>query len=102
MMDSDARLAAPMVPGLPYVMAEAVFAVTYEMATTLDDILSRRTRALLFDRHATQQAARTVAEIVAPYTNWTTERIESEIVAFNEICEHEIVAGSITQSDLYS
>ena len=102
MMDSDARLAAPMVPGLPYVMAEAVFAVTYEMATTLDDILSRRTRALLFDRHATQQAARTVAEIVAPYANWTTERIESEIVAFNEICEHEIVAGSIAQSDLYS
>lgn len=102
MMDSDARLAAPMVPGLPYVMAEAVFAVTYEMATTLDDILSRRTRALLFDRHATQQAARAVAEIVAPYANWTTERIESEIVAFNEICEHEIIAGSITQSDLYS
>ena len=39
------RLGEPLVPGLPYLRAEAVYAVRYEMATTLDDILSRRTRA---------------------------------------------------------
>ena len=40
-------------PGLPYLRAEAVYAVRYEMATTLDDVLLRRTRAHLFDRPAT-------------------------------------------------
>ena len=45
--DSDPDLAAPLVPGLPYRRAEAVYAVREEMATTLDDVLSRRTRARL-------------------------------------------------------
>ena len=36
--------AEPLVPGLPYLRAEAIFAVRYEMAIALDDVLSRRTR----------------------------------------------------------
>ena len=40
----------PLVPGLPYLRAEAIHAVRAEMATTLDDVLSRRTRARLLDR----------------------------------------------------
>ena len=38
-------LAEPLVPGLPYLRAEATYAVRHEMARTLDDVLSRRTRA---------------------------------------------------------
>ena len=45
--DSDPDLASPLVPGLPYRRAEAVYAVRNEMATTLDDVLTRRTRARL-------------------------------------------------------
>ena len=39
----DPTLGAPLVPGLPFVKAEAVFAVRAEMAQTLDDVLDRRT-----------------------------------------------------------
>ncbi len=46
----DPTLGEPLVPGLPYLRAEAVYAVRHEMATTLDDILLRRTRAHLLDR----------------------------------------------------
>ncbi len=41
----DPDLGAPLVPGLPYLRAEARYAVRHEMAQTLDDVLSRRTRA---------------------------------------------------------
>ena len=47
---ADPSLGEPLVPGLPYLRAEAVYAVRHEMATTLDDVLLRRTRAHLLDR----------------------------------------------------
>src|SRR6478752_2220897 len=56
-------LAEPLVPGLPYLRAEATYAVRHEMARTLDDVLSRRTRALLLARDASADAAASVAEL---------------------------------------
>lgn len=64
MVESDARLGEPLVAGLPYLRAEAVFAVRYEMATTVDDVLSRRTRARLLAREASMAAAPDVAVIL--------------------------------------
>ena len=68
-------LADPLVPGLPYLRAEATYAVRHEMARTLDDVLSRRTRARLLARDASADAAAAVAELVAPDLGWSdTER----------------------------
>ena len=36
---ADPTLGEPLVPGLPYLRAEAVYAARHEMATTLDDVL---------------------------------------------------------------
>ena len=47
MIEADPSLGEPLVPGLPYLRAEAVYAARYEMAADLDDVLSRRTRAVL-------------------------------------------------------
>jgi len=41
-----------LVPGLPYLRAEALYAARHEMVCTLDDVLSRRTRARLLARDA--------------------------------------------------
>ena len=46
---ADPTLAQPLVPGLPYTRAEAVWAAREEMAITPADILERRTRAALLD-----------------------------------------------------
>ena len=46
----DASLAGPLIAGLPYLKAEAIYAARFEMARTLDDVLARRTRALILDR----------------------------------------------------
>ena len=69
--EEDASLAEPLVAGLPYLRAEAVWAVRQEMAGTLADVLARRTRALILDREATARAAPGVAALLAAELGWT-------------------------------
>lgn len=80
MIGRDPGLAEPLVRGLPYLRAEAVYAVRYEMARTLTDVLARRTRALLLGRDATASAAADVAALIGPELGWdeATRRIEVE------------------------
>jgi glycerol-3-phosphate dehydrogenase len=52
-------------PNLPYIGAEVVWAVRQEMSRTLEDALSRRTRALLLDAKAALEAAPKVAALMA-------------------------------------
>ncbi len=50
---------------LPYYSGEVVWAARHEMARTIEDILARRTRALLLDATASVEAAPLVAELLA-------------------------------------
>jgi glycerol-3-phosphate dehydrogenase len=72
----------PLVTGLPYLAAEAIFAVRHEMARTLDDVLSRRTRARVLDRDAAVACAPAVAELLAPELAWSAADLEREISSF--------------------
>lgn len=65
LMQADPELAAPLHPSLPYRMVEVVWAVRYEMARTLEDVLARRTRALFLNAEAACQAAPAVAQRIA-------------------------------------
>jgi len=89
MMAEDPALAAPLVPSLPYRAAEAVFAARYEMATTLDDVLSRRTRALLLARDACMAAAPAVAGLLAAELGWDQEERVRQVDRFVERAQHE-------------
>ena len=82
LISSDPDLGQPLVPGLPYVAAEAVYAVRDEMARTLDDILSRRTRACLLHRRATIDAAPAVARLVGPDLGWDESEQARQVAAF--------------------
>ena len=90
---ADPSLGAPLVAGLPYVRAEAVYSARHEMVVTLDDVLSRRTRGLLYDRDATLRAAAEVAELIAPELGWNAERVTREVQHFSEICQREVAAA---------
>ncbi len=50
---------------LPYTMAEVVWSLRHEMACTLEDVLARRTRALILDAQAALEAAAPVAAVAA-------------------------------------
>ncbi len=93
LITADASLAEPLVPGLPYVAAEAVYAARHEMAGSVDDVLSRRTRARLFDRAATAEAAARVARLLAPELDWSDADVEREAAAYRRSVEHEVAAG---------
>lgn len=82
MTEADPELARPLIAGLPYLRAEAVYAARYEMAWTLDDILARRTRALLLARDASAAAAPGVARLIAPELGWSMARIEHEVATY--------------------
>ncbi len=96
---TDASLAEPLVPGLPYVRAEAVYAVRAEMATTLDDVLSRRTRARLFDRAATVAAAPSVARLIAAELGWDDAEVDRQVADFTGRCaaEDQALAAPVPQ-----
>jgi len=62
---ADASLAARLDARLPYTGAQVVYAVRAEMARTVDDVLARRTRALVLDAGAAHAAAPRVAALMA-------------------------------------
>jgi glycerol-3-phosphate dehydrogenase len=89
MVAADASLGEPLVPGLPYRRVEAVYAVRYEMATTLDDVLSRRTRSRLRDRDATAAAAEDVAALVGPELGWDEAERRVQVAAYRAAAARE-------------
>ncbi len=98
--NSDPRLAEPLVPGLPYTKAEAVHAARSEMSVTLDDILSRRTRARLFDRPAALAVALDVAWLIAPDMGWDEAEVERQVAEFRKLCAAEQAAAVTSEIDL--
>ncbi len=69
----------PIHPKLFYKQVEVVFAARKEMAQTVEDVLSRRTRSLLLDAKASIEAAPLVAKLLAKelYKNpsWEKEQV---------------------------
>jgi glycerol-3-phosphate dehydrogenase len=100
---ADPSLGAPLVHGMPYLRAEAVYAVRHEMALTLDDVLTRRTRARLADRAATLAAARSVAALLAAELHWSPDEVEQQVAHFTAQCVAEMVAATMsTQPEVAS
>lgn len=85
----DPALGEPLVPGLPYERAEAVYAVRHEMARSLTDVLARRTRCHLLDREATVAAAPDVARLLAGELGWDDAAVAAQVAAYEELVEQE-------------
>jgi glycerol-3-phosphate dehydrogenase len=89
MIAADPALGEPLVPGLPYRRAEAIYAVRYEMATTLDDVLSRRTRARLRGRDASAAAADDVAGLIAEELGWSDADRAAQVAGYRAAAARE-------------
>jgi glycerol-3-phosphate dehydrogenase len=91
---AEPELAEPMVAGLPYLRIEARHAARHEMATTLTDVLSRRTRALLLDRAAARAAAPVVAADLAAELGWDDAEQARQVANFESVVDAELSAES--------
>ncbi len=83
MVAADADLGRPLIDGLPYLRAEAVFGARYEMARSVDDVLSRRTRARLLARDASAAAAADVADLIADDLGLDAEARAAQVEAYH-------------------
>ena len=90
------RLGEPVIDGLPYVGAEFVYCVRHEMATSLVDLLTRRTRAHLQDARATLRAAPSVADLVADELWWTRQECARQVDLYRDLVEHEFSAAGLS------
>ena len=97
--DDDPTLLEPLVPGLSYLRAEAVWAARHEMARSVDDVLSRRTRARLLDRRAAVAAADDVARLLAPHLGWDDDETARQAQAFRASCADEAAAGDVSEAE---
>ncbi len=75
-------LAKPLHPDLPYIQAEVVWAARHEMSRTVDDALSRRTRALLLNARAAVEVAPAVASLLAAELGKGPSWVEAQSMRF--------------------
>jgi glycerol-3-phosphate dehydrogenase len=74
-------------PRLPIRAAEVVWAVREEMARTVEDVLARRTRCLLFDARAATEAAPEVAALMAAELGQDGAWAAGQVEAFSAVAE---------------
>jgi glycerol-3-phosphate dehydrogenase len=95
LIEQDPSLADPLIEGQPYVGAEFVYCARHEMATSLVDLLARRTRAHLHDARATLRAASSVASLVAPALGWNDEEQALQVNNYRMLVQRELSAAGL-------
>lgn len=97
-IEDDPSLGEPIIEGLPYVRAEVTFAVRHEMAGSVADVLSRRTRAQLLARDDSGDAAEAVAELMAPELGWSSEDAAASVQEYRDELAHERQVGGLPET----
>jgi glycerol-3-phosphate dehydrogenase len=67
--------------------AQVIWAIRNEMARTLEDVLSRRTRALLLDAKESVRIAKPVAEIMAREMGKDADWVNNQVTAYWHLAE---------------
>lgn len=88
---SDPKLARPIVPGRPDLLAEAVLAARDEQARSVADVLLRRTRLgiLAAPELRDADAVRPVAEALGAELGWSRRRVRQEAEAWPAVAAAE-------------
>ncbi len=84
----------PLCPGLHHVRAEVDFAVRYEMAATLEDVMIRRTLIGLKEAENSLKIAGSVAAGMAEILNWDEAEKDRQIAAYRKWVENSLEALS--------
>ncbi len=78
-------------PNAPFSKAEVVWAIRYEMARTVEDILARRVRMLFLDARAAIQTAPLVAKLLAKELGKDVAWEQQQVQDFKAIAENYIL-----------
>ena len=72
--------------------AQVLWGIREEMARTVEDILSRRTRALLLDAGESIAIAPVVAGIMAQEMNRDSNWTEAQVKSYNEVAKNYVIS----------
>ena len=67
LISEDPELAQPLLPGLPQLRAQVVYAAREEMAVTVEDVLTRRIGLQFYSRREAHAAAAPTAELLKSF-----------------------------------
>ena len=87
----DASLAEKIHANYSFTKAQIVYAVKYEMAICIEDILARRIRLLFLDARIAIKLAPMVASIIAPYLQKDKNWEAAEVATFTELAGQYIL-----------
>ena len=91
LMKEQPMLAEKIHAALPYTKAMVTWAVQNEMAMTVEDVLARRTRALLLDARAAMEAAPAVASIMASLLNKNSDWQQQQVNNFMAVAANYLL-----------
>lgn len=88
----DPSLEQPVHAGYPYTRADILYAIKYEMAVTVEDVLARRTRLLFLDAAAAIASAPLVASLMAAELRKDAEWEAGQIASFKELAKQYLLS----------
>jgi glycerol-3-phosphate dehydrogenase len=95
MIQGDPSLGDTVIEGQRYIGAEFLFSARQEMATSLVDLLTRRTRAHLHDARATLAAAPRIAQLVASDMGWDERETASQVENYCNLVAYELSSAGL-------
>jgi glycerol-3-phosphate dehydrogenase len=90
LMRSAPALVPKLHASLPYQRGEVVWHVRHEMARSVEDVLSRRTRALVLDARASIEAAPLVARLMAAELGRTKEWEAGQVAEYTALARRYV------------
>ena len=83
----------PLHPNLPYRAGEVVWAARHESARTVEDVLARRTRALILDARASREIAPEVARLLAGELGHDAAWQADQVRQFRDLASGYLIEG---------
>jgi glycerol-3-phosphate dehydrogenase len=90
LIEEEQSLRERLMPDLPYIRAEVVYACHAEMAMTLEDMLARRTRLILEDGARGAAIAPQVAAMMARELGWSSDQTNSQVEQYRALVRHQL------------
>ncbi len=91
LLREDLRYAEPLHENLPFLNGEVVWAARHELARTVEDVLSRRTRSLLLDARASIEAAPIVATLLAEELGHAKEWADNQVAEYTSLAQGYLI-----------
>jgi glycerol-3-phosphate dehydrogenase len=85
LQENETELKEKLHPKYEFTMAEVAWAIRYEMAETVDDVLARRVRLLFLDARAAIESCEKVAQLLAKELGHDNNWIQNQIMEFKTI-----------------